>query len=208
MMTEPTLSAASPHAPQKCAELAASRSLLSRQSGASDTIESHDSSSETDRLASMQMIVRLHGWSRWLLERRWHRLSRIIERMIRLGYAARIPAEAYIDPTVHFSHNALAVVVTKEAWIGPRSQIGVHVLLGSRWPTPGGPRIEEGVIIHAGAKIVGPITVGRGSVIGAGAVVVEDVPPHSLVVGVPGVIKKTGIRLKDYLQPGAADSDV
>jgi serine O-acetyltransferase len=153
------------------------------------------------------MIMRLHGWSRWLLERRWRRLSRLIDCAIRLCYAARIPAEADIDPTVHFSHNALAVVVTKEARIAARCQIGVHVLLGSRWPTPGGPRIEEDVIVHAGAKIIGPITVGCGSVIGAGAVVVEDVPPHSLVVGVPGVIKKSGIRIESYLQPGAADAE-
>jgi serine O-acetyltransferase len=155
----------------------------------------------------MQMIVRLHQWSRWLLDRRRYRLSQLVERAIRLAYAARIPAEADIDASVHFSHNALAVVVTKKASIGPRCQIGVHVLLGSRWPVPGGPRLEEDVIVHAGAKIIGPITVGRGSVIGAGAVVVEDVPAHSLVVGVPGVVKKTGIRIEDYLQPGAADAD-
>lgn len=157
--------------------------------------------------APMQVIVRLHSWSRWLLHRRWRRLSRVIERVIRLAYAARIPAEADIDPSVHFSHNALGVVVTKEASIGPRCQIGVHVLLGSRWPVPGGPRIEQDVIVHAGAKIIGPVTVGRGSVIGAGTVVVKDVPPQSLVVGVPGVIKKSGIRISDYLQPGAADGE-
>ncbi len=145
--------------------------------------------------------MRLHAWSKWLLVRRWRRLSLLIDRIIRLAYAARIPAEADIHPTVHFSHNALAVVVTKEAKIAARCQIGVHVLLGSRWPVPGGPRLEEDVIVHAGAKIIGPITIGRGSVIGAGAVVVEDVPPHVLVVGVPGVIKKTGIRVGDYLQP-------
>jgi serine O-acetyltransferase len=156
--------------------------------------------------APIQMLVRLHGWSRWLLVRRRRRLSQLVDRMIRLAYAARIPAEADIHPSVHFSHNALAVVVTKEAKIAARCQIGVHVLLGSRWPVPGGPRLEEEVIVHAGAKVIGPITIGRGSVIGAGAVVVEDVPPHSLVVGVPGVIKKTGIRIGDYLQP-AADAD-
>ncbi len=187
-MTEPILSAASQHARGERNELATGLP-------------------KTDRSVPIQTIVRLHGWAHWLLERRWCRLSRIIECLIRLGYAARIPAEAHIDPTVHFSHNALAVVVTKESWIGPRSQIGVHVLLGSRWPTPGGPRIEEDVIIHAGAKIIGPITIGHDSVIGAGAVVVEDVPPHSLVVGVPGVVKKTGIRIKNYLQPGFADLD-
>jgi serine O-acetyltransferase len=152
------------------------------------------------------MLVRLHGWSRWLLERRRRRLSQLVDRIIRLAYAARIPAEADIHSSVHFSHNALAVVVTKEAKIAARCQIGVQVLLGSRWPVPGGPCLEEEVIVHAGAKIIGPITIGRGSVIGAGSVVVSDVPPHSLVVGVPGVVKKTGIRIGDYLQP-ATDAD-
>ena len=155
----------------------------------------------------MQMIVRLHRWSRWLFDRRWFRLSQLVDRVIRLAYAARIPAEAEIDPSVHFSHNALAVVVTKKARIGPRCQIGVQVVLGSRWPVPGGPRLEADVIVHTGAKIIGPITVGRGSVIGAGAVIVEDVPPHSLVVGVPGVVKKSSIRIEDYLQPAIADAE-
>jgi serine O-acetyltransferase len=153
----------------------------------------------------MQTIVWLHKLSRSLLERRLPRLARLVERYIRLIYAARIPAEAEIDPTVHFSHNALAVVITKGATIGPRCQIGLQVLLGSRWPLEGGPKLDEDVIVHSGAKIIGPITVGRGSVIGANAVVLEDVPPHSLVVGVPGVIKKTGIRIEDYLPRGPAE---
>lgn len=147
----------------------------------------------------MQAIVRLHKFSRWLLERRLSRLARVVERLIRLIYAARIPAEADIDPTVHFSHNALAVVITKRATIGARCQIGLQVLLGSRWPLEGGPKLEEDVIVHSGAKVIGPITIGRGSVIGANAVVLEDIPPHSLVVGVPGVVKKSGIRIEDYL---------
>ncbi len=152
----------------------------------------------------MQGIVRLHRFSRWLFDKRLTPLSRLMERLIRLVYTARIPAEAEIDPTVHFSHNALAVVVTKRARIGPRCQIGLHVLLGSRWPYPGGPTLEEDVIVHSGAKIIGPVTIGRGSVIGANAVVLEDVPPQSLVVGVPGVIKKRGIRVAEYL-PQASD---
>jgi serine O-acetyltransferase len=149
--------------------------------------------------AGTQALLRLHALSRGLLDRRWVRLSRMIDRVIRLVYAARIPAEADIHPTVHFSHNALAVVVTKKAVIGPRCQIGMHVLLGSRWPLHGGPRLEADVIVHAGAKIIGPVTIGRGSVIGANAVVLDDVPPGSLAVGVPAVIKKTGIRVEEYL---------
>lgn len=149
----------------------------------------------------MQGIVRLHKLSRRLLDFRLRYASRLIEHLIRFIYAARIPAEADIDPSVHFSHNALAVVVTKKASIGPRCQIGMHVLLGSSWPLEGGPRLEEDVIINCGAKVIGPVTIGRGSVIGVNAVVLKDVPPCSLVVGVPGVIKKTGIRIEDYRIP-------
>lgn len=164
-------------------------------------------SSSQDHAANhgMQTIVRLHKASRWLLDRHLTLPSRIVERSIRLIYSARIPAEAEIDGTVHFSHNALAVVVTKKARIGPRCQIGLQVLLGSRWPLEGGPHLEEDVIVHSGAKIIGPVTIGRGSVIGANAVVLDDVPAQSLVVGVPGVVKKRGIQIADYLPSSAAD---
>lgn len=151
------------------------------------------------------MVMRLHHLSRWLFTRRLVRLSRVVERLIRLIYSARIPAEAQIDPSVHFSHNALAVVVTKMASIGPRCEIGTHVLLGSRWPRAGGPQLAEDVIVHAGAKIIGPVVIGRGSVIGANAVVIDDVPARSLAVGVPAVIKKSGIWIEDYYPKGEED---
>ena len=146
----------------------------------------------------MQFLVRVHRLSRWLLLHRLKAPSRVIDGLIRVLCAARIPAEAGIDPTVHFSHNALAVVVTKGAVIGPRCLIGMHVLLGSRWPQEGGPLLEEDVIVHAGAKIIGPVRIGRGSVIGANAVVLSDVPPFSLAVGVPAVIKRSGIEVDVY----------
>jgi serine O-acetyltransferase len=48
--------------------------------------------------------------------------------------------------------------------------------------------VEDRVTIGAGAKILGPVTIGAGSRIGANAVVVRDVPPDSVVVGVPGQV--------------------
>ena len=149
----------------------------------------------------MQFLVRVHKASRWLLDRRFKRLSGLVDVLIRLVYSARIPASADIHPTVHFSHNALAVVVTQEARIGAGCIIGTHVVLGSRWGLKGGPVIEEDVIIHAGAKVVGPIRIGRGSVLAANSVVLEDVPPDSLAAGVPAVVKKSGIRVDQY-RPG------
>lgn len=146
----------------------------------------------------MQFLVRMHKSSWWLYRHRLKTLSRVVDGVIRLLFAARIPARAVIDPTVHFSHNALAVVVTHDARIGARCVIGMHVLLGSRWPLAGGPILEEDVVVHAGAKIIGPIRIGKGSVIGANAVVLTDIPPFSLAVGVPAVIKKSAINVDDY----------
>lgn len=52
------------------------------------------------------------------------------------------------------------------------------------------PTIKNNVMIGAGAKILGPITIGENSKIGANAVVLEDVPPNAVAVGVPAVIKE------------------
>jgi serine O-acetyltransferase len=78
--------------------------------------------------------------------------------------------------------------------IGETSEIGDNVILyqgvtlggtshskGKRHPT-----IEDDVVIGAGAKVLGPFTVGAGSMVGAGSVVIHEVPPNSTVVGVPG----------------------
>jgi serine O-acetyltransferase len=88
--------------------------------------------------------------------------------------------------------------------IGETSEIGEDVTI-YQGVTLGGtslekkkrhPTIGNGVVIGAGATILGPITVGDNSRIGSGSVVVKDVPPNSLVVGVPGqVIYRDGKRV-------------
>jgi serine O-acetyltransferase len=74
---------------------------------------------------------------------------------------------------------------------------GVSLEKGKRHPT-----IKDNVVIGAGAKILGAITVGENSRIGANAVVVKDVPPDSVVVGVPGqiVVRKHQPGAKPDLQ--------
>ena len=95
--------------------------------------------------------------------------------------------------------------------IGETTEIGDNVLIyqgatlggtgkqkGKRHPT-----IGDNVVIGAGAKVLGPITIGSFSRVGAGAVVIKDVPPHSTVVGVPGEIvrikgERTGIEALEH----------
>jgi serine O-acetyltransferase len=53
-------------------------------------------------------------------------------------------------------------------------------------------------IISTGAKILGPVTVGENSVIGANSVVISDVPPNSIVAGIPGKVIKYNIDILEY----------
>jgi len=60
------------------------------------------------------------------------------------------------------------------------------------------PTLQKGVVIGAGAKILGPITIGEQSRVGSNSVVLKDVPAHSTVVGIPGsVVGKTDTMLED-----------
>ncbi len=88
--------------------------------------------------------------------------------------------------------------------IGETTQIGNNVTLyqgvtlggtgkesGKRHPT-----IEDNVMISVGAKVIGSFTIGENSKIGAGAVVIEEVPPNCTVVGVPGrIVKRDNVRV-------------
>ena len=68
------------------------------------------------------------------------------------------------------------------------------------------PTIENGVMIGAGAKVLGPITIGRNSKVAAGAVVVRDVEPNCTVVGIPGeVVRIDGERVDDLDQINIPD---
>jgi serine O-acetyltransferase len=148
-----------------------------------------------------QALMRMHRLSRTMYVLHLHFLARLIDGVIRVLFAARIPAQADIDRTVHFSHNGLAVVVTKESKIGPECQIGTHVVLGSNWPEAGAPTLGSNVVIHCGAKILGPITIGDGAVVAANAVVRTNIPARCLAAGVPATIKRENLDTARYRYP-------
>ena len=74
---------------------------------------------------------------------------------------------------------------------------GTSLQRGKRHPT-----LEDGIVVGAGAKIIGAIVIGERSKIAAGAVVVKSVPPESTVVGVPGrVVMRGGRRIEESIVP-------
>ena len=102
---------------------------------------------------------------------------------------------ATIGENVFIDHG-IGVVIGETTIIGDNVTIYQGVTLGGVSLNPGKrhPTIENDVIIGAGAKILGNITIGKGSKIGANSVIVKDVPPFSTVVGIPGKV----IKRKDY----------
>jgi serine O-acetyltransferase len=86
--------------------------------------------------------------------------------------------------------HATGLVVGETAVVGNRVSILQSVTLGGTGKEDGDrhPKIGDGVLISAGAKILGNIHVGEGAKVGAGSVVLQDVPAHTTVAGVPAKV--------------------
>ncbi len=137
------------------------------------------------------LFHRLNHWL-WLHKLRW--AARF------LGYVARMITGIEIHPGAtigrrFFVDHGTGVVVGETAEIGDDVTLYQGVTLGGRTLNAGKrhPTIGDGVIIGAGAKILGPFTVGEGARIGSNAVVLDEVPPGATVVGVPGRV----VRCRD-----------
>ncbi len=100
---------------------------------------------------------------------------------------AKIGRRVFID-------HGTGVVIGETAEIGDDVLIYQQVTLGGVSTNPGKrhPTVEDGVVIGAGAKVLGNITIGRNSKIGANSVVIKDVPADSTAVGIPARILKRG----------------
>lgn len=91
-----------------------------------------------------------------------------------------------------FVDHGMGVVIGETAEIGDDVMLYHGVTLGGRTRDAGKrhPTLGDGVAVGAGAKILGPITVGAGSVVGANAVVTQDAPEDSVLVGIPAKPRK------------------
>ena len=116
--------------------------------------------------------------------------------IIRIVFACDIQPGTSIDETVQLIHNGLGCVFHPKTIIGKNCKIYQNVTLGGNGKivdgkimNQGAPILEDNVAVFAGACVLGPITIGAGSVVGANAVITKDVPPHSLVFGNPATVK-------------------
>ena len=91
-----------------------------------------------------------------------------------------------------FIDHAMGVVIGETAEVGDDVMLYHGVTLGGRSMERAKrhPTLEDGVTVGAGARILGPVTIGRCAQVGANAVVVKDVPAEAVVVGVPGQVRQ------------------
>jgi serine O-acetyltransferase len=130
--------------------------------------------------------------SHWLWKRRVPLLPRFLSLVNRIVFSVQVPAETQIGKGVRLNYSGLGTVLHARAVIGDRVEIGPGVVVGGRSEIFEVPVIEDDVAIGVGAKVLGPVRVGRGAVVGANAVVLHDVPPGAVVVGIPARVVRIG----------------
>ncbi len=146
--------------------------------------------------------LRSHKKANWFLRHNMPFIARLISQHSAHKTGIEIHPGATIGKRVCIDHGH-GIVIGETAEIGDDVMIYQGVTLGGTGKDIGKrhPTIESGVMIGAGAKVLGPITVGKNAKVAAGAVVVKDVEPNCTVVGVPGsVVRIDGERVDDLDQ--------
>lgn len=151
--------------------------------------------------------VRMHRRANWL----WHHNHKFLARYVSQRAVRKTGIEIHPAATIgrrFFIDHGTGVVIGETAEIGDDVTLYQGVTLGGTGKDTGKrhPTIGNGVMIGAGAKVLGPFRVGDNSNIAAGAVVLDEIPPNSTAVGVPArVVKRNGLRVDNLDQVHVPD---
>jgi serine O-acetyltransferase len=165
------------------------------------TVREHDPAAKS-RLEVFLCYSGLHAvWfyrvNHWIWEHHFFLLGRWLSQVARFLTGIEIHPGAQIGRRLFIDHG-VGVVIGETAIVGDDVTLYQGVTLGGTGKERGKrhPTIEDSVVVGDGAKVLGNITVGRNCRIGAGSVVLRDVPENSTVVGVPGhIIFREGKRV-------------
>jgi len=166
---------------------------------------------------TLESVLCYPGFHALVLHRVSHRLwrlglpllPRLLSQLARAITGVEIHPGARIGRGVFIDHG-MGVVVGETAVIGDNCLLYQGVTLGGTGKAHGKrhPTLENDVVVGAGAKVLGAITVGSNTRIGAGSVVLRDVAPDSTVVGIPGrVIHQSGVRIDPLAHSALPDAE-
>ncbi|MEB3168238.1 MAG: serine O-acetyltransferase [Synechococcaceae cyanobacterium] len=136
-------------------------------------------------------------------------LPRLLSQVGRLITGIEIHPGARIGHGVFIDHG-MGVVIGETAEVGDHCLLYQGVTLGGTGKQHGKrhPTLQHNVVVGAGAKVLGAITVGANTRIGAGSVLLRDVAPDSTVVGIPGrVIHQSGVRIDPLAHSALPDAE-
>ncbi len=126
-------------------------------------------------------------------------IPEVINRVfVRLMFSCYIGLGARLGRGVRLGYGGLGVVIHKGAVLGNNVLIGAGVTLGGTPRKKGVPVIGSNSFIYNGARVLGPVTIGENCIVGANAVVLDDVPDNCIVAGVPARIIKKNIDVSQY----------
>jgi len=129
-------------------------------------------------------LLTLHRWSAWWQRRGSFRIARLLWGLQVPLFGSSVPPTVLVGDGTRFGYRGVGIIIHADVIIGRNCLISHQVTIGGRG-REGVPRLGAEVEIGAGAKILGPIAIGAGAKIGANAVVIHDVPPGAIAVGVP-----------------------
>jgi len=151
----------------------------------------------------------MHRFTHKLWKLRFPLVPRILSQINRSLTGIEIHPGAKIGKKVFIDHG-MGVVIGETAEIGNNCLLYQGVTLGGTGKSHGKrhPTLEENVVVGAGAKVLGSITVGANTRIGAGSVVVRSVKGNSTVVGVPGrVVHQSGVKINPLAHSALPDAE-
>lgn len=114
--------------------------------------------------------------------------KRIIANKLSIKYGVEVGTKPSVGKGLQIMHFQ-NLVIGNEVKIGNNVKLYQGVTLGEK--NKGYPVIDDNVIVYPGAKVIGPIKIGKNAIIGANSVVLEDVPKNTIVAGIPAKIIKT-----------------
>lgn len=146
------------------------------------------------------MPIKIYRIAHWLWKHNVPFLPSLLKILNRVVFAVVLPPSAKLSEGVLLSYNGLGTVIHRNAVIGPRAVIGTGVTIGGRSGHTKVPEIGEGAMVGSGAKVLGPVRIGRFASIGANAVVLSDIPDFAVAVGLPAKVIRimSPSELPDY----------
>lgn len=161
----------------------------------------------TDDLAILLTSPGLHAiWTHRVAHRLWARGVKLPALILAQGARSLTGVEIHPGATIgrrFFIDHGMGVVVGETAEVGDDVMLYHGVTLGGRSMerVKRHPTVEDGATIGAGARVLGPIVIGREAQIGANAVVVKDVPAQATAIGIPATVRSGAAHPEEQVDP-------